>query len=1053
MNSPGRNSFKGKGQKETTGATGVRSSSDFNVPAVPGDAAKADLSLEELLKPMLPPGVPLLDFDHLDYSFAIEYKGPPIKHPVPKAEVVDSTVVSQKEEPGSPEAMPVKTTIGAPSSSNRLKLRKPSLDVQVFKGVSFSKPPLVQDYGNTAMPSPVTGLFQGDLTSPVIGLVRRELTPPLPLPRSSLSKAGPSKDVSSTRNSLPSKKQLGSYPSDDLRTEAFEDHEPKFPDSPESAASMSSVASETYLNSGMTSASRKSSASEIEEVHGQTLTSNSASASVPLSQERHIISKSVSMDWHQNGMSALGDSVGLAYSNVGGLSGSGQQRSMSLPATEGSSADKQYPIDPVQTPFTSFDEPDPILMEQRKKGECYRCLKGNRLIEKEACLVCSAKYCKNCVLIAMGSMPEGRKCVKCIGQPIHESRRPSLGKPSRLLKRLLSPQEVQQIMKAEKKCPANQLRPEQLFVNSRVLTPEDLAELLGCSNPPFKLKPGRYWYDKVSGLWGKEGEKPDTIITPQLKVGGELRQDASNGCTQVHMNGREISKTELKMLKLAGVQCPPKTYLQLFPDGKYVEEGQNNIKGNIWGKKSRILYPFFSLPTPRGSSRVSREYSNDFSNRYIPEYLDQKKVHKLLLLGHEGSGRSTIFKQAKFLYQDGFTQKEMQKFKEMIQRNLYKYLVILLEGRERFEEEEEEFRALMKSNESHTSSSTLSDLNTSSVGPSTSSGDPPPSRQSLQKNRYTMDTRLKHLADWFLDITADGSLESFFPAATREYACSVDELWRDPAIQATYRRKDELHMLSDVAGYFLERAVELSSNEYEPSDYDILCAEGLTQGSGLAEIEFPLVDREPMSGAFNDTVEFPTTSNRYQLIRVGGIGLSEGRKWLDMFEDVRAVIFCVAISEYDQIWTDINGVLCNKMILSKELFENIVRYPCFRSTPFVLLMNKYDIFEEKLSKGIPLTTCEWFSDYSPVGASNSTQAQQAYTYLVHKFKKLLDDRKLYTFSMNAQDRTSVAGAFQYIKEILKWEENKAAGWGMLPEDLSYSDMSSFSTHSHMRQGH
>jgi hypothetical protein len=67
-----------------------------------------------------------------------------------------------------------------------------------------------------------------------------------------------------------------------------------------------------------------------------------------------------------------------------------------------------------------------------------------------------------------------------------------------------------------------------------------------------RLVPGRYWYDRWSGLWGLEGGASVGLIAPGLPFG---RMDARAsvgrhaGITGVFVNGREIHPDELQYLR------------------------------------------------------------------------------------------------------------------------------------------------------------------------------------------------------------------------------------------------------------------------------------------------------------------------------------------------------------------------------------------------------------------------------------------------------------------------------------------------------------------------
>jgi len=81
-----------------------------------------------------------------------------------------------------------------------------------------------------------------------------------------------------------------------------------------------------------------------------------------------------------------------------------------------------------------------------------------------------------------------------------------------------------------------------IIVNGVELSEELLGQLRQLY--PVTIPPGRYWYDAVSGGYGREGEPIAGQMMAGLTLGGPLAANASRGTSGVFINGRQITDGE-----------------------------------------------------------------------------------------------------------------------------------------------------------------------------------------------------------------------------------------------------------------------------------------------------------------------------------------------------------------------------------------------------------------------------------------------------------------------------------------------------------------------------
>lgn len=219
-------------------------------------------------------------------------------------------------------------------------------------------------------------------------------------------------------------------------------------------------------------------------------------------------------------------------------------------------------------------------------------------------------------------------------------------------------------------------------------------------------------------------------------------------------------------------------------------------------------------------------------------------------------------------------------------------------------------------------------------------------------------------------------------------------LWADPVIQQTFYSRTthniQLHAADSLVYFLTERIDDIMKPDYIPTSQDHLRV------------------RVPTTGIVKN--EFDIDGNSFEMFDVGG-QRSERKKWINCFDNVTAVLFVAAISEFDQMLFE--EASQNRIIEALNLFEDITNSQYFERTSMILFLNKRDIFQDKIERGVQLSAT--FPDFK--GNNNMVECSE---YLVDLFasKNTNADKDLYTHITCATDTNNVFSVFNAVKDII-----------------------------------
>jgi len=200
-----------------------------------------------------------------------------------------------------------------------------------------------------------------------------------------------------------------------------------------------------------------------------------------------------------------------------------------------------------------------------------------------------------------------------------------------------------------------------------------------------------------------------------------------------------------------------------------------------------------------------------------------------------------------------------------------------------------------------------------------------------QATLKSMKILLQACDEWKLefkeDCTDELDLVKKAEELTPSVATAISNLWKTETLNIARERGHHLSypIWWDNVVYCLNNVERFAAEDFVPNTTDIIHSKS-RQTPGIDEIPFTIVDTDLV------------------LIDVGG-QRGERRKWMHCMSDVSAILYVAAIDEYDMVLEEDSTT--NRLEESLTLFKKISGTRMHMSTTVFLLLNKWDVFQEK----------------------------------------------------------------------------------------------------------